>query len=154
MDILGFKPVANNAKQINKSEKAECNKKKRKQIKEINKNHISCRGRIRFEDDTYYVYIIHGPLIHKSFKLDTSLLDYSNCDRCYSLPNNNEYEPWTEKRRIPHPIDEKNKDLTLSFWGRFRLNDIIYGYLDLTTNTFFGDVRKTQRLSSDNQKVI
>ena len=154
MELSSFKSVSNNTKQINNPEKNETNRKKRKAIKEINKNHIHCRGRIRYENNKYQVYIIHGINIHKTFDLDTSLLDFSNCDRCYSLPDNDNYEPWTEKRRIPHLIKEEQRDMILSAWGRFRLNDIIYGYIDLTTNTFFGDVRKTQRLSSDNQKVI
>lgn len=119
-----------------------------------NVNHLKCRGKVRYEDGVYCVYIIHGVKIHEIVKIDESILDFSKCDRYYSLPANDCYEPWTEKRCIPKDIKPEHLKHILSVWGRFRLNDYIYGYIDLTTNTFFGDVRKTQRIPEYFKKTV
>ena len=149
MQNLNFKSVDKTTKDYKVNPSNNKQKTKRTDIKENNKNRFNCRGRIRYEDGVFCVYIIHGIKIHTIVKLDESLLDFSACDRVYSLPRNDYYPPWTEKKREVKPISEKDKDLVLSLWSRFRLNDIIYGYIDLTTNTFFGDVRKTQRLPNN-----
>lgn len=119
-----------------------------------NPNHFVCRGRVRYEDNVYCVYITNGTRMHELVKIDESILDFSKCDRYYSLPANDAHDPWTEKIHKPKDIKPEELKFILSIWGRFRLNDFIYGYVDLTTNTFFGDVRKSQRIPEQFKKTV
>jgi len=90
------------------------------------------RGRIRFENDAYHVYITYdydNKMKNKLVKVAWQSLDCSTAKLVYVLPTNDTYPAWTPynrnlKSKINHP------EIYHKFWGKYLLNMMVHGYVN------------------------
>ena len=81
--------------------------------------------------------------------VDPNQLLLDNITHVYALPNNTDYTKWTKLA-----ITEQNKNIINSDnWSRFYDQQPIYGYIDLTTDTFFTHVGTINKCAQNTKQT-
>lgn len=112
-------------------------------------NAIKCYGIIKYVLKNFYIYVKHPADRRLYISVDPDQLLLDNITHVYALPNNTDYTKWTKLA-----ITEQNKNIINSDnWSRFYDQQPIYGYIDLTTDTFFTHVGTINKCAQNTKQT-